>query len=109
MNRPTFLTMTAGAGALSLGLLAVYLGSASPQAAAQADPAASAVPDLLASPKVADVVDAADAFLATLTDQQRGVARVELKPQLAVRWTFRTAEVWMDASCRFAVAFMVAA
>jgi hypothetical protein len=32
-------------------------------------------------------VDAADAFLATLTDKERAVAQVELTAQLAVRWT----------------------
>ena len=37
-------------------------------------------PGLLASPKAADVVDAADAFLATLSDKQRAIAQIELKP-----------------------------
>ena len=46
-------------------------GSAAPQAAAQATLSGGPAPDLLASPKVADVVDAADAFLATPTDEQR--------------------------------------
>jgi Protein of unknown function (DUF3500) len=86
MNRPAFLTLTAAAGALSLGLLAVNFGSVAPQAAAQATQAAAA-PDLPASPKAADVVDAADAFLATLTEEQRATAQIELTPQLAVRWT----------------------
>ena len=40
MNRPAFLALTAAAGALSLGLLAVNFGSVAPQAAAQATPAA---------------------------------------------------------------------
>ena len=89
MNRPAFLTLTAAAaaGALTLGVLAVNFGSAVPQAAAQATQSGAPAPDLLASPRVADVVDAADAFLATLTDEQRAIARIELKPQLAVRWT----------------------
>ena len=87
MNRPAFLTLTAAAGALSLGMLAANFGSAAPQAAAQATPSASPAPDLLASPKAADVVDAADAFLATLSEEQRAIAQIELKPQLAVRWT----------------------
>ena len=60
---------------------------AAPQAAAQAAPAASPAPALLASPKAADVVDAADAFLATLSEEQRAIAQIELTPQLAVRWT----------------------
>jgi hypothetical protein len=85
MNRPTILTLAA-AGTMTLGLLAANFGSAAPEAAAQATPA-QAAPDLLASPKSADVVDAADAFLATLSDEQRRVAQIELTPQLAVRWT----------------------
>ena len=32
-------------------------------------------------------MDAADAFLATLSEEQRAIAQIELKPQLAVRWT----------------------
>ncbi len=86
MNRPAFLTLSAAAGALSLGLLAVNFGSVAPQAAAHATEAAAA-PDLLASPKAADVVDAGEAFLATLTEEQRATAQIELTPQLAVRWT----------------------
>jgi hypothetical protein len=86
MNRPALLTLSAAAGALSLGLLAVNSGSVAPQAAAHTTPAAAAA-DLLASPKAADVVDAADAFLATLTEEQRATARIELTPQLAARWT----------------------
>ena len=84
MNRPAFLTLTAGAGALSLGLIAAHLGPVAPRASAQADATRA---DLLASPKVADVVDAADAFLATLSDSERATAGIELKRQLAVRWT----------------------
>jgi hypothetical protein len=86
MNRPAILTLTAAAVALSLGLLAANFGPASPRVA-EAAPAPRVAPDLLASPKAADVVDAANAFLATLSDQQRGVAQIELTPQLAVRWT----------------------
>jgi hypothetical protein len=86
MNRPAFLTLTATAGALSLGLLAVIFGSASPDAAARATQGAAA-PDLLASPKASDVVDAGEAFLATLSEEQRATAQIELTPKLAVRWT----------------------
>ena len=32
-------------------------------------------------------MDAADAFLATLSEEQRAIAQIELKPQLAIRWT----------------------
>ena len=85
MNRPAILTLTATASALSLGLLAINFGSVAPEAAAQAP--ARPRPDLHASPKAADVVDAADAFLATLTEEQRATAQIELTPQLAVRWT----------------------
>ncbi len=87
MNRPAILSLTAAAGAVSLGLLAVNFGSAVPQAAAQATQSASPAPPLLDSPKAADVVDAADAFLATLSEEQRATTQIELKPQLAVRWT----------------------
>src|SRR4051794_32109719 len=82
MNRPAFLTVTAAAGALSLGLLAVHFGSIAPRAATQATQVAAA-PDLLASPRAADVVDAGEAFLATLTEEQRATAQVELTPRLA--------------------------
>jgi Protein of unknown function (DUF3500)/EF hand len=87
MNRPTFLSLTAGAGALSIGLLAINFGSNVPEAAAQAAQSPAPRPDLPASPKAADVVDAAGAFLATLSGEQRAIAQVELTPQLAVRWT----------------------
>jgi hypothetical protein len=86
MNRPAVITLAAAAS-LPLGLLAAYVGSPEPHAAAQTAPRASQVPDLVASPKAVEVVDAADAFLATLSEQQRSVAQVELTPKLAVRWT----------------------
>ena len=87
MNSPKFLVLAAAAGALPLGFLAANLGSAAPRAAAQAAPAASPAPTLLASPNAAAVVDAANAFLATLSEEQRAIAQIELTPQLAVRWT----------------------
>ena len=80
----TILALTAAAGTLSLAIFATNFGSVAPQAVAQT-PATR--PDLLASPKVADVVDAGEAFLATLSDEQRATAQIELTPQLAVRWT----------------------
>ena len=49
--------------------------------------ASSAPPSCSASPKAADVVDAANAFLATLTEKQRAVAQIELTHRLAARWT----------------------
>ncbi len=84
MNRPAFLTLTATAGALLLGLLASNFASSAPEAVAQA-PAPRQ--DLPASPQVADVVDAGEAFLATLSAEQRAIAQIELTPRLAVRWT----------------------
>jgi hypothetical protein len=84
MNRRAVLAFTASAGALVLGILAVNLRFVAPEAVAQA-PAPR--PDLLASQKAADVVDAGEAFLATLSDEQRAIAQVELTPRLAVRWT----------------------
>jgi hypothetical protein len=86
MNRSTVIAL-AVAASLPLGLIAANLGSAGPRAAAQNAPATSQAPDLLASPKVADVVDAAEAFLATLPEQQRSIAQIELTPRLAVRGT----------------------
>jgi len=87
MNRSTALALIAAAGSLPLGVVAANLASAAPRARAEATTAASASPALLASPKAADVVDAADAFLATLSAEQRAIAQIELKPQLAIRWT----------------------
>src|SRR5579864_6077377 len=86
MNRQTYLLLAA-ASSLPLGFLALCLGSNAPGAVAQTTTPASASPALLASPKAAEVVDAADAFLATLSAEQRAIAQIELKPQLAVRWT----------------------
>src|SRR4051812_27497556 len=86
MNRPTYLLLAAASG-LPLGLLALWLGSEAPRAEAQTTPASSASPALLASPEAAAVVDAGEAFLATLSDEQRAIAQIELKPQLAARWT----------------------
>ena len=87
MNRSTAFALIAAAGSLPLGVVAANLASATPRASSEATTAASTRPALLASPRAADVVDAADAFLATLSDEQRAIARIELKPQLAIRWT----------------------
>lgn len=86
MHRPVLLVLAGAVGTISLGLLAAGLGSA-PRAAAQGSPATSAAPELLASPRASEVVDAANAFLDSLTEPQRAVARVELTPRLAARWT----------------------
>jgi len=87
MNRSTAFALIAAAGSLPLGVVAANLASAAPRASAEATTAALAAPELLASPKAADVVDVADAFLATLSEEQRATAQIELKPQLAIRWT----------------------
>ena len=87
MKRSNAYVLIALTGSLPLGVLAANLTSAAPRASAQATPAASASPALLASPKAAEVVDAADAFLATLSEEQRAIAQIELKPELAIRWT----------------------
>ncbi|MGP0067418.1 MAG: DUF3500 domain-containing protein [Isosphaeraceae bacterium] len=84
MKRPTFLIITVAAGVLSLAFLEAHLGPVAPRAAAQATPTA---PPLLASANTADVVDAAKAFLATLTEKQRTVALIDLTPRLAGRWS----------------------
>jgi hypothetical protein len=84
VSAKTTLALTAVAGALSLVVFATIFGSVAPGAAR--GPSA-ARPDLLASPRAADVVDAAEAFLATLSDKERAIAEIELKPRLAVRWT----------------------
>ena len=86
MNRPTYLLLAAASG-LPLGLLALCLGSDTPRAEAQTTPAAPASPALLALPRAVEVVDAADAFLATLSEEQRAIARIDLKKRLAVRWS----------------------
>src|SRR4051794_18960898 len=86
MNRSPLIAL-AVAASVPLGLLAVNLGSAGRPAAAQAAPATRQAQELLDSPKAAAVVDAAAAFLDTLSDPQRSIAQVGLTPQLAVRWT----------------------
>ena len=78
------LVLTAAAGTLSLAIFASNFGSVAPEAVARAP---EPRPDLLASAKAADVVDAGEAFLATLSEEQRAIAQIELKPELAVRWT----------------------
>lgn len=87
MIRSALFAITAAAATLSLGALATYSGLAAPEVAAEPAPAAAKVPDLLASPEAAAVVDAAEAFLTTLSAEQRAIAQIELKASLAVRWT----------------------
>jgi hypothetical protein len=80
----TILALTVAAGTLSLAIFATNFGSVVTEAAARAP---EPRPDLPASPKVAEVVDAGEAFLATLSAEQRAIAQIELAPQLAIRWT----------------------
>jgi hypothetical protein len=87
MKGSNLIALAVTACALPLGLVAADLGSSAPRAAEQAPPAASPAPTLLGSPTAAAVADAAEAFLATLSDQQRATAQIELSPRLAVRWT----------------------
>ena len=87
MNRSTAFALIAAAGSLPLGVVAANLAPAAIRASAEATTTAAAAPELLASPKAAGVVDAADAFFATLSDEQRATAQIELKRQLAIRWT----------------------
>lgn len=81
--------LTAAAAMLPLSLVAAYLASAAPHAAQPASAARAALP-APALPPSADapaVVDAANAFLATLSDKQRTVAQIALTPQNAARWS----------------------
>ncbi|WP_148595791.1 DUF3500 domain-containing protein [Aquisphaera giovannonii] len=87
MNRPIHLALAAAASALPLCVLAVASRSDGARAAAATATAAQAPPALLASPRATEVVDAADAFLATLSEEQRAIAQVGLESRLAVRWT----------------------
>jgi hypothetical protein len=87
MNRQTILGLSAVASSLPLCVLAANLASAPPRAAAQTAPAALAAPALLAAPTAPAVVDAANAFLATLTEKQRAVAQIDLNHRLAARWS----------------------
>jgi hypothetical protein len=80
----TLLALATAAGILSFAIFATSLDSVTPQAVADTT---TPRPDLLTSPQAADVVDAAQAFLATLSKEQQAIAQVELSPRLAVRWT----------------------
>jgi hypothetical protein len=90
MNKRVFFALTAAAGTLPVGLIAAYFASAAPRAAAQtgqATRAASSVRTLPASVGAPAVVDAANAFLATLSEPQRAVVQIEMTPQNAARWS----------------------
>ncbi len=93
MNKRALFTLTAAAVALPIGVTVADLASAAPHAAAQPARGASPVLALAASPALPPspgapaVVDAANAFLATLSEQQRKVAQIEMTPQNAARWS----------------------
>ena len=87
MKRFNLLVYGGLAGALALGFLAINLGLVPRRAVARTTTAAAPAPTLAPSPKSADVLDAANAFLAMLSEKQRGVAQIELTPRLAGRWS----------------------
>jgi Protein of unknown function (DUF3500) len=80
----TVLALIAAAGMLLVAIFATRFGSVGRRADAQTS---APRPDLLTSQKAANVVDAGEAFLATLSEEQRATAQIKLTPQLAVRWT----------------------
>ncbi|QEH34745.1 EF hand [Aquisphaera giovannonii] len=86
MNRSLLLGLLAAAGTLPIGLAAAHLGPA-PNRSVDHGQAAAPTPALLESPNVAAVVDAAKAFLGTLTDEQRHTAQIDLSRRLAARWS----------------------
>ena len=88
MNRPSDRSPSSPPpAALSLGFLAANLGFVAPRAAARPPRRLRPPRACCDSPNAADVVDAANAFLATLTEKQRAVAQIELTHRLAARWT----------------------
>lgn len=80
MNKHALFAFTAAAVMLPTGLIAAYRASAAPHAAAPGPPSPP-------SPGAPAAVDAANAFLSTLSEQQRKVAQIELTPQNAARWS----------------------
>jgi len=87
MNKHALFACTAAAVTLPIGFIAAYLASAAPHAAVPAARAALPGPPMPPSPGAPAVVDAANAFLSTLSEQQRKVAQIELTPQNAARWS----------------------
>ncbi len=72
MNRPNLLALAAAAGTLPLGLVAANLGSAAPRDAVQATPAGFGPPGRCSPRRTrTPSSDAANAFLATLSEKQR--------------------------------------
>lgn len=91
MNQRIFIPLCAAVSVLPLGLLVVRANSANEQTGPVQGKVAPAPvlpsPSLPAAPGSAAVVDAANAFLATLSEQQRTVVQIELTPNLAARWS----------------------
>ena len=96
MNKRTRFALTSAAAALSVGSIAAYLSSAAPRAAAQTNLAAQTAPtatmvpsspSLLEAPGAPAVVDAANAFLATLSDTQKTTVQVGQTSLNAARWS----------------------
>lgn len=93
MQKRTLLALSVASGA-PLVLAAAHAGSATagaeaarPASSQTAPSAADAAPALPSAANAPAVVDAANAFLATLSDQQRSVARIALTPGNAARWS----------------------
>jgi hypothetical protein len=87
MNKRILFAFTAGAAVVTLGSVATYLASAAPHNAVQTVRAISPAPALPASVDAPAVVDAANAFLATLSEKQRPVAQIDLTAGNAARWS----------------------
>jgi hypothetical protein len=87
MQKNILLALTAVAVTLPVGFIAAYLTSAAPHATAQTAQAASPIVNLPAAAGASSVVDAANAFLATLSDKQQAAAQIDLTPQNAARWS----------------------
>ncbi len=92
MNQRTFVTLGVSVGAASLCLVAAYrIGSAAPQSgvrqAAQPAKPVSPKPVLPGATNTDSVVDAANAFLATLSDAQKATALPTLTSQNVARWS----------------------
>ncbi len=91
MNRRPLIALSVATSVSALGLIALRLVSAAPRAAAQPVPSAQDAPSpqttLFAARGASEVVDAANAFLNTLSDEQRKIAQIELTPQNAARWS----------------------
>lgn len=87
MNKRILFVLTAAAVTVPVGIFAAYRTSAAPHAAARTVRAASPVPDLPPTAGAPAVVDAANVFLSTLSQQQQTAAQIALTPDNAARWS----------------------